>query len=151
MATYGAGLRVSEVARLKISDIQSSRMLIFVRSGKGDKDRYTILSERLLKELRNYWRTARPKDWLFPNPQGNPLSRISLHKMFHNAKARAGIDRGHGIHCLRHSFATHLLEAGVDLTRRGSAICGGALRFNLARNRVHSKLDQEMASTWLNK
>ncbi len=116
MTTYGAGLRVSEVVQLKIVDIQSERMMIHVRNGKGSKDRYTILSDRLLKELREYWLAEQPEEWLFPNRQGQPLSTTALQVVYYKAKRRAGITRGHGIHCLRHSFATHLLEAGVDLT-----------------------------------
>lgn len=116
MTTYGGGLRVGEVVHLKVSDIHSERMLIYIRNGKGAKDRYTLLSQRLLTELRTYWSVHRPKEWLFPNRDGNPLSSASLQKTFYRAKERAGITRGHGIHCLRHSFATHLLEAGVDLS-----------------------------------
>lgn len=116
MATYGAGLRVSEVVQLEVQDIHSQRMLIHVRNGKGGKDRYTLLSQRLLAELRRYWLVDRPQRWLFPNRDGNPMSRDNLQQVYYKAKERAGITRGHGIHCLRHSFATHLLEAGVDLT-----------------------------------
>jgi site-specific recombinase XerD len=116
MTTYAAGLRVSEVMRLKVSDIHSERMMIHVRSGKGDKDRFTLLSTRLLQELRQYWLAQRPSGILFPNRDGQPMSRASLQRVFYQAKKRAGIAHGNGIHCLRHSFATHLLEAGVDLT-----------------------------------
>lgn len=116
MTAYASGLRVAEVVHLRVEDIHSDRMLIHVRSGKGNKDRYTLLSERLLSELRAYWKEARPRPWLFPNRHGAPLSVSCLQRVFYRAKARAGITHGHGIHCLRHSFATHLLEAGVDLT-----------------------------------
>lgn len=116
MTAYASGLRVAEVVHLRVADIHSERMLIHVRAGKGDKDRYTLLSERLLKELREYWKEQRPRPWLFPNRQGAPLSVSCLQRVFYRAKARAGITHGHGIHCLRHSFATHLLEAGADLT-----------------------------------
>lgn len=115
MTAYGAGLRVSEVVKLKINDIHSDRMMILVRHGKGGKDRYTILSARLLQELRSYWRLYRPADWLFVNQVGRPISVTSLQKVFNKAKLDAGITHGRGIHCLRHSFATHLLEAGTDL------------------------------------
>lgn len=116
MTTYAAGLRVSELVQLRVDDIRSDRMLILVRSGKGDKDRYTLLSPRLLAELRSYWRQYRPSPWLFPGPRGNaPLSTDSPLKVFQQAKAKAQVKHGHGIHSLRHSFATHLLEAGVDL------------------------------------
>lgn len=116
MTTYSAGLRVSEVVNLEVKDIHSDRMLIHIRQSKRDKDRFTILSERLLQELRNYWLISRPDKWLFPNHKGLPLSRTALQLTFYRAKKKTGIIHGHGIHCLRHSFATHLLEAGVDLT-----------------------------------
>jgi site-specific recombinase XerD len=115
MTTYGGGLRVSELVRLEPSDIHSQRMLIRVRQGKGRKDRYTLLSNRLLKELRLYWSLQRPAQWLFENRSGGPLSKGSAQSMFYELKKRAGITRGHGIHSLRHSFATHLMEAGVPL------------------------------------
>jgi site-specific recombinase XerD len=116
MTCYGAGLRVSELVHLEPHDILSERMLIHVRTGKGHKDRYTLLSPRLLDELRSYWLTCRPHPWLFPNRAGTgPLPRATAQRAFYKLKERAGITRGAGIHCLRHSFATHLLEAGVDL------------------------------------
>ena len=116
MTAYAAGLRVSELVHLKPHDIHSERMLIRVNQGKGRKDRYTLLSPRLLEELRAYWRIYRPTIWLFPNRDGSrPLDATSAQKLYYAAKERAGITRGHGIHCLRHSFATHLLEAGVNL------------------------------------
>jgi integrase/recombinase XerD len=84
--------------------------------GKGRKDRYTLLSERLLSELRSYWRQYRPEKWLFDGQvRGNHLPRQTAARAYYGMKERAGIVRGHGIHTLRHSFATHLLEAGVDL------------------------------------
>lgn len=116
MTAYAAGLRVSEVVNLKLTDIHSDRMMLLVRHGKGGKDRYTLLSTRLLKELRSYWRLYRPSDWLFVNGHGVPMSVASLQNVFNKAKLAAGITRGRGIHCLRHSFATHLLESGIDLT-----------------------------------
>jgi len=116
MTCYAAGLRVGELVRLKPGDIHSDRMLIRVREGKGRKDRDTLLSPRLLEELRAYWRAERPQTWLFGNrDQSGPLPVGTAQKMYYTAKQRAGITHGHGIHSLRHSFATHLLEAGVDL------------------------------------
>jgi len=117
MTTYAAGLRVSEVCRLKPEDVLSSRLQIRVVQGKGRKDRYTALSPRLLAELRDYWRKYRPQHWLFPSQAklGSPLTTRSAERVFDRAVALAGLpDRG-GIHSLRHSFATHLLEAGVSL------------------------------------
>jgi site-specific recombinase XerD len=116
MTAYAAGLRVAEIVNLRVDDIHSDRMLILVRQGKGNKDRYTLLSPRLLRELREYWKEQRPRPWLFPNHQGVPLSTSAVQRVFYRAKEQAGIEHGHGIHSLRHSFATHLLESGVDLT-----------------------------------
>jgi len=116
MTTYAGGFRVSELVRLKPIHIESERMLIRVDQGKGNKDRYTLLSERLLLELRDYWMAYRPMTWLFPgrNPD-KPLTTKSAENAYNIAKQKVGIKRGRGIHTLRHCFATHLLEAGVDL------------------------------------
>lgn len=115
MTTYAAGLRVGEVVRLQLTDINSARMAIIVRQGKGYKDRHTLLSPRLLNELRAYWKLQRPQLWLFPgkDPKG-PLNRATAGKIYRQAKQDAGIKRRGGIHTLRHCFATHLLESGVD-------------------------------------
>jgi integrase/recombinase XerD len=116
--TYAAGLRLSEVCTLQPTDIESSpeRMCLKVRQGKGGKDRYTLLSPRLLETLRLYWQACRPKGWLFPNRAGNgPIDHSTVQRSYQAAREAAGIERGGGIHCLRHAFATHLLEAGVDI------------------------------------
>ena len=119
MAAYGAGLRISEACRLRPTDIDSDRMLIHVRLGKGNKDRFAMLSERLLKMLRGYWVKARLSDrkgWLFPGRKsGRPLSPSAITKALHEAAKKAGITKKVTPHLLRHSFATHLLEDGVDL------------------------------------
>jgi site-specific recombinase XerD len=116
MTTYAAGLRVSEVVQLKVTDIDSERKMIRVEQGKGHKDRYTILSARLLSELRLYWKQYRPPLWLFGgrNPR-QPWSVSTAQKIYNQAKKAAGLVKGQGIHTLRHCFATHLLEAGVDV------------------------------------
>jgi site-specific recombinase XerD len=119
---YGAGLRASEVVSLKLSDIDSERMVIRVEQGKGRKDRYAMLSEPLLHLLRTYWKASRPLGvmlpggWLFPgqNPV-NPLTTRQLRRAFDGAKAAAGIDKRVSLHTLRHCFATHLLEQKVDI------------------------------------
>ena len=118
MTTYAAGLRVSELCALQVTDIESApdRMCLKVRQGKGGQDRYTLLSPRLLATLRLYWQTCRPQPWLFPNPAGDGPMRIATAQRIYWAGCdRAGLTDAAGIHTLRHSFATHLLEAGVDL------------------------------------
>ena len=115
MTAYATGLRVSELVRLKVSDIDSERMMVKVEQGKGKKDRYTILSQRLLEELRSYWKVHRSKLWVFPNAKGGPLSIDYAQRIYNLAKLKAAIHKGKGIHTLRHCFAKHLLEAGVDL------------------------------------
>ncbi len=116
LTTYAAGLRVSEVCQLRIPDLLSDRYQIRVVQGKGQKDRYTIFSARLQEELRAYWRAYRPKDWLFPSRvyPDRHITEAGAQYAFNTAVGVGLPDRG-GIHCLRHSFATHLLEAGVDL------------------------------------
>ena len=118
MVLYGAGLRLGEACRLKTEHIHRYRMQIRVEQGKGRKDRYTLLSPKLLKELQAYWKCFRPQHWLFPassNPQ-LPMDERVGQKIFYGAVQRAGLQRHGGIHSLRHSFATHLLEAGVEIT-----------------------------------
>ena len=116
MSAYSAGLRAGELVNLKIVDIDAERMTIRIKQGKGGKDRYVILSQKLLMELRKYWRWYRPAIWIFPNRAKNgPLSRNEAWHIFNSAKKRAGLQKGRGIHSLRACFATHLLEAGVDL------------------------------------
>jgi integrase/recombinase XerD len=118
MTVYGAGLRLGEACRLEPRHIDSARMQIRVEQGKGRKDRYTLLSPRLLQELRDYWRMFRPGKWLFAasrNPS-QPMDQNMGQKIYYGAVARAGLPKKGGIHCLRHSFATHLLESGVEIT-----------------------------------
>lgn len=116
MTTYAAGLRASEVARVKVADLDSSRMCIRVEQGKGRKDRYVPLSSRLLDHLREYWRRHRPQPWLFPGPRSDqPLTRAGTGWIYKTAKSKAGITKPGGIHTLRHCFATALLEAGTEL------------------------------------
>ena len=118
MTTYAAGLRVSEVCTLQVTDIESApdRMCLKVRQGKGGQDRYTLLSPRLLDALRAYWRVCRSPRWLFPNADGDaPIYDQTAQRIYCAARDAAGIGPEGGIHTLRHCFATHLLEAGVDL------------------------------------
>ena len=116
---YGAGLRLSEVANLRISDIDSEKMQLLIRDGKGGKDRYAILSLSNLKLLREYWKVYRPKDWLFKSLSHHKskehISSRGIQDAFAVAKVNSGITKKITTHTLRHSFATHLLEAGVSI------------------------------------
>jgi integrase/recombinase XerD len=113
---YATGLRVSEAVALTIKDIDSARMVIHIRSGKGRKDRYVMLSEQLLDILRAYWKCARPQNFLFPGPDpARPITVRSLQRACRLAAETAGLDKTITVHTLRHSFATHLLEQGVDI------------------------------------
>jgi site-specific recombinase XerD len=124
MICYGAGLRVSETVSLKVSDIDSGRMLLRVEQGKGRKDRYVMLSPRLLAILRVYWRAARPAGYLFPSWRaGYHLNSGSVSHACRDAASQSGIGKRITAHTLRHSFATHLLENGTD-TRVIQALLG---------------------------
>ena len=120
MTTYSAGLRASETIHLKPKHINSKTMLIKVK-GKGKKDRYTLLSNKLLIELRTYYKKYRPKTYLFPSSFGKnkdqALTYETIRSVYEDARKKAGVKRGVGVHTLRHSFATHLLEAGYDIRK----------------------------------
>jgi site-specific recombinase XerD len=113
---YAAGLRLNEVLHLKVTDIDSGQMIVRVEQGKGKKDRNVMLSLALLEMLRAYWRQSRPRVWLFPGQTGQrPLHPTVLQRAFQQAKQEARITKPVSFHSLRHSFATHLLESGVDV------------------------------------
>lgn len=113
---YAAGLRVSEVVALTLPDIDSRRMVIHIRQGKGRKDRIVMMSEQLLAILRDYWKRERPPHWLFPGPNASrPVTTRSVQRAFREAADAVGLDSAVTVHTLRHSFATHLLERGVDI------------------------------------
>lgn len=113
---YACGLRISELVRLRVTDIDSARMVVIIRQGKGRKDRLVPLSPRLLEELRGYWRYARPRPWLFPGARPEqPLCTASVQRLCQELVRRAGLGKRVTPHTLRHSYATHLLEAGVDI------------------------------------
>ncbi len=113
---YAAGLRASEAVSLKVANIDSARMLIQVHHGKGAKDRTLMLSPQLLTILRAYWRLARPEEWLFPGRSPDkPIDVQVLHAACRSATKAAGLVKRVSVHTLRHSFATHLLESGVDI------------------------------------
>lgn len=118
MTTYAGGLRVSEVVGLRVTDVDSQRMTLRVEQGKGRKDRYVMLSAKLLGVLREYWKAVRPQQWLFPGqiPEQH-LTRSAVERIFYQARDAAGIAKKVSVHCLRHCFATHLLESGVNIRK----------------------------------
>ena len=116
MTAYAAGLRLSEVCRLRVEDIDSPRMVIHIRQSKGQKDRDVMLSPRLLTILRQYWKIERPKPYLFPGRKPDqPISPRTVQMVCKRALAASGLSKRVSMHALRHSFASHLLEAGTDL------------------------------------
>jgi integrase/recombinase XerD len=118
VTAYAAGLRISEATRLKITDIDSQRMTLRVAQGKGQKDRYVMLSPQLLGILRVYWKATRPKDWLFPGDiPGRPISKNAVEQACQKARRVSGIKKPITPHSLRHAFATHLLESGTDVRK----------------------------------
>jgi site-specific recombinase XerD len=144
---YGAGLRAAEVVSLKVSDIDSKRMVIRVEQGKGHKDRNAMLSASLLELLRTWWRVARPEGWLFPgqNPV-NPMTTRQLNRACHAAAETAGIDRNVSPHILRHSFATHLLEQNVDVRVIQVLLGHAKLDSTALYTRVATKTIQQVTS-----
>jgi integrase/recombinase XerD len=148
MAGYGAGLRISEVRHLRPKDIDSERRIIWVRSGKGGKDRLAPLPERLLLQLRLYWRLTRPQGpWLFPgqNPE-QPVSKTNANRLWRFAVEDAGIQSRVRFHNLRHSFATHLLEAGTDVPTIQVLLGHVHLKTSMAYVRVRSDHLMSVAS-----
>lgn len=115
MTIYGSGLRVSEAANLKISDIDSKNMRIIIRGGKGGRDRYAMLPEATLTVLREYYKQYRPKEWLFWTRVNTKMSVRAIQDAFNTAVERSGINKRMTVHTLRHAYATHLLESGVNL------------------------------------
>jgi len=144
LTAYSAGLRISEVLNLTVSDVDSKNMLINVRCGKGGKDRFTVLGKENLNMLRQYWKSHKPKDLLFPGQiSGKPIAARNIQKVFKSAKEKAGINKPVSVHSLRHSFATHLLENNTDL-RTIQVLLGHAninttcIYLHLSTNRISS-------------
>jgi integrase/recombinase XerD len=149
---YACGLRLNELLHLQVSAIDSARMVVIVRQGKGRKDRLVPLSSRLLAELRAYWRRYRPPTWLFPGLiPGQPLSDGTFHRCFQDLVARAGFTKRVTCHTLRHSFATHLLEAGADLVALQALLGHSHLRSTLCYLHVSTRHLKSMPSLldWL--
>ena len=147
MACYAAGLRINEACHLQVADIDSKRMLIHVRHAKGDRERDTLLSPRLLVELRAYWRRERPALWLFPaGTPAEPVSADFARQVFAKACRDAGLIRHCTPHALRHSFATHLLEAGVDLVVLQRLLGHASIRTTSRYTHVSTELIQSVVS-----
>jgi integrase/recombinase XerD len=144
---YGAGLRAAEVVSLKISDIDSTQMIVRVEQGKGRKDRNVMLSPSLLELLRAWWRAARPQGWLFPgrNPV-QPMTTRQLNRACHAAAEAAGIEKNVSPHTLRHSFATHLLEQNVDVRVIQVLLGHAKLDSTVLYTRVATKTIQQIMS-----
>jgi site-specific recombinase XerD len=144
MTIYSAGLRISEAARLKITDIDSKNMQLIVRQGKGKKDRYTLLSKVTLNILREYWKRYRPSEYLFPGKDTTgPVSVRTIQKAFGYAKDATGIKKNASVHTLRHSFATHLLGNGADL-RIIQEMLGHA---DISTTQIYTHVDQQRLKT----
>lgn len=142
---YAAGLRASEAVSLRVADIDSDRMVILVRHGKDAKDRTVMLSPQLLAILRTYWRLARPVDWLFPGRGDKPIDVQVLHAACRSATKAAGLVKRVSVHTLRHSFATHLLENGVDVRviQRWPEESGQSVKWTACLNAAMEAADQE--------
>lgn len=140
MTAYAAGLRLSELVNLQVRDIDSTRMMIMVRNGKGKKDRYTILSQRLLDELRTYWKQYRPASILFPGKEPHrPMAKASVQKMYYKAKQNAKIRKKGGIHMLRHCFGTHLYEGGEDIRTIQALLGHSCIKSTMIYTKVSQK------------
>lgn len=142
---YGAGLRLTEALELKVSDIDSKERRIRVGSGKGKKERYAMLSESLLLELREYWKTYRSKEWLFPakDPTGH-IRQTAIQKAFQQALKLSGVTKAASVHTLRHSFATHLLENGTDLRLIQELLGHKLLKSTLIYTHVSTKVFRQV-------
>jgi site-specific recombinase XerD len=136
---YGMGLRVSEIVNLKITDIDSGNMQVLIASGKGKKDRYVNLPESILDELRSYYKEYRPKIYLFQGQDGGKYSVRSVQNVFKTALNKANINKDIGIHGLRHSYATHLLESGTDISYIQQLLGHTSIKTTLTYTKVAQK------------
>lgn len=147
MTAYSAGLRIGETVHLQVTDLDSERMVIRVRQGKRKKDRYTILSPVLVSMLRHYWWAARPISYLFPGRSlSRPMSASTVQRACKDAQQRAGIEKSVTPHTLRHSFATHLLEAGTDLRILQALLGHSSIRTTSLYTHVSNKLIRSTTS-----
>lgn len=136
---YAGGLRVSEIVQLKIRDVDSKRMVLHIRQAKGMKDRQTMLSEKLLVLLREYYTEYKPKDWLFEGQYGGKYTSRSMQLVLGQIKKKAGVVRKGSIHALRHSFATHLFEGGTDILSIKNLLGHNSLRTTMIYTHVSTK------------
>ncbi len=136
---YAGGLRISEIVNLKIRDVDSKRMVILLRQAKGKKDRIVMLSDKLLIMLRAYFKKYKPKKWLFEGQHGEEYSTRSISKMVQQCKEKAKVYKKGGIHAMRHSFATHLLEGGTDLISIKQLLGHNSLRTTMQYTHVSNK------------
>ena len=143
---YGMGLRVSELINLKIEDIDSNVMLVHIKSAKGKKDRIVILPESLLLHLREYFKIYRPQDYLFENKYGNKMSDRSVQAIFKKSLELSGSRKKVGVHSLRHSFATHLLENGTDVTLIQQLLGHNSIKTTLTYTHVSKNSLQKIQS-----
>lgn len=140
------GLRVSEIVNLKITDIDSKTMQVLIERAKGKKDRYVNLRKSILEQLRIYFKDYRPKKYLFGNQYGEPYSIRSAQKVFSSALKKAGINKVVGIHGLRHSYATHLLERGTDISYIQNLLGHNDIKTTLRYTHVSKKSIQNIES-----
>ncbi len=136
---YAGGLRVSEIVNVKITDVDSKRMVIILRQAKGKKDRQVMLSEKLLVMLREYFKEFKPKIWLFEGQSGGQYSTRSVQEVIQQAKQKAGIKKKGSIHALRHSFATHLFEGGTDIASIKELLGHTSLRTTMIYTHISKK------------
>jgi site-specific recombinase XerD len=144
--TYAAGLRVSEVVNLRLKDIRSDRKEIFIEQAKGKKDRVVMLPDKLLKLLREYYLEYKPKTWLFEGQYGEKYSTRSVQVIFSRAKHAAGVTLKGGPHLLRHSFATHLLESGIDISIIKELLGHNSLKTTLTYTHVSNRTIKNIVS-----
>ncbi len=143
---YAGGLRVSEIVNMKSVDIDSKRMVMTIRQGKGKKDRQVMLSEKLLLMLRAYYKQYKPRKWIFEGPDGEPYSTRSISKMVARCKEKAKVYKKGSIHAMRHSFATHLLEGGTDLISIKQLLGHNSLRTTMQYTHVSKKMISKIQS-----
>ena len=144
---YSCGLRVSEAARLRVEDIDGDRCLLWVRDSKGGKDRSVPLSEPTLTQLRKFWRKTRTKDWLFPGRDGEHINIATVQQAFKAALLESGFTKKASVHSLRHSFATHLLECGVDIRIIQRILGHGSITTTCIYTHLTDKITDHLSKT----